>query len=362
MSSEREAVRAAFLKAAGLASAERRPLPGDASTRRYERLITPSGASLMLMDAPAAAESSPCPPEASPEERRAHGYNAMARLAAGRVEAFAATAEYLRGLGLSAPEIKALDAQAGLAIVEDLGDGLFARLIETGSDESQLYDTAVDALARLHQESPPEVLSAEAARWPLLDYDELALKTGADLFIEWWPRYAGRPAFEEDAVAEWDELWAPIRRRGAAEAKVFAHRDYHAENLVWLPDRAEAARVGMLDFQDAVRAHPAWDLHSLLQDARRDVSEALEAKALDRYFDHRPEIDRERFMADYAALAALNEARILGIFARLVERDGKPRYIAFMPRMWSHLRRNLTSPGLEGLRVWFDRHAPEDGA
>ena len=116
----------------------------------------------------------------------------------------------------------------------------------------------------------------------------------------------------------------------------------------------------MIDFQDAVRAHPSWDLHSLLQDARRDVSAALETLALDRYFDRRPGVDREAFLRAYAGLAALNEARILGVFARLVARDGKPRYRSFMPRVWGHLNANLTKPGLEPVRAWFDRHVPPE--
>ena len=115
----------------------------------------------------------------------------------------------------------------------------------------------------------------------------------------------------------------------------------------------------MIDFQDAVRAHPSWDLHSMLQDARRDVPPALEALALDRYFALRPSVDRGAFMRTYAGLAALNEARILGIFARLIARDSKPRYRQFMPRMWAHLNANLKAPGLEAVAAWFDRHVPE---
>jgi aminoglycoside/choline kinase family phosphotransferase len=136
-----------------------------------------------------------------------------------------------------------------------------------------------------------------------------------------------------------------------------AHRDFHAENLIWLPDRDGPARVGMIDFQDAVRAHPSWDLHSLLQDARRDVSPALEALALNHYFSLRPNVDREAFMRDYAALATLNEARILGIFARLIVRDGKDRYAAFMPRMWNHLTANLPAADPR-LGAWFDEYVP----
>ena len=136
-----------------------------------------------------------------------------------------------------------------------------------------------------------------------------------------------------------------------------AHRDYHAENLIRLPGRGPAS-VGMIDFQDAVRAHPSWDLHSLLQDARRDVPSEIEVRALAHYFDLRPQLDRAAFEQDYAGLAALNEARILGVFARLIVRDGKPRYRAFMPRMWAHLNANLDKPGLEGVRAWFERHVP----
>ncbi len=357
---DREAVRLAFLQGAGLGRAERHPLPGDASTRRYERLVLPDGQTLMLMDAPPSAESAPCPPKASPGERAEQGYNALARLAAGRVDAFVAAARFLRARGLSAPEIVAVDAPSGLAVTEDLGEGLFARLIETGPEERPLSFAAIEALARMHAEAPPLVLDPDGAAWPLLTYDDLALKTGADLFTEWYPRFDPRVRLSDEAVAEWDALWAPLRARADRGANAFAHRDYHAENLLWLPDRSGAARVGMIDFQDCLRAHPSWDLHSLLQDARRDVAPELEAAALDHYFALRPEVDREAFMADYAALAALNEARILGIFARLIVRDGKPRYQAFMPRMWGHLNRNLKAPGMEGLARWFERHVPAE--
>lgn len=358
--SDRERQRLDFLTAAGLGDAARAPLPGDASTRRYERLTTPDGRSLMLMDQPPAAESRPCDPAWSPERRQAEGWNAVARLSAGRIEAFAAVAAHLRSLGLSAPEIVALDAQAGLAVLEDFGDALFARVIEDGADETPLYLAAIEALAVIHRAPAPPVLHGPGGDWPLLAYDQTALQGGADLFVEWVPRLRPELTFDPAAAAGWRAAWAPVVERGAAGASVMAHRDYHAENLIWLPDRDGPARVGMIDFQDAVRAHPSWDLHSLLQDARRDVSPALEAAALDHYFALRPEVDRAAFMQDYAGLAALNEARILGIFARLIVRDGKPRYAAFMPRMWAHLERNLRQPGLEPVADWFARHVPPE--
>ncbi|WP_375267662.1 phosphotransferase, partial [Phenylobacterium sp.] len=188
LSSDREGQKAEFLARHGLADAERVPLAGDASTRRYERLKRSGKASLIFMDQPP-VESAPCPPEATPGQRRLSGYNAMARLAAGRVDAFVATAEWLRGQGFSAPEIVAHEAGEGLAVLEDLGDDLYARLIEGGTDEAPLYEAAVDVLAQLHRASPPPVLEAQGASWPLLTYDDLALRTGGEMFLEWWPKY-----------------------------------------------------------------------------------------------------------------------------------------------------------------------------
>lgn len=355
--SDRELQRLDFLKSAGLAGAVRTPLAGDASTRRYERLTTASGTTLMLMDQVAAEESPPADPTWSPERRRAEGWNATARLSAGRIEAFAAVAAHMRSIGLSAPQMPALDAAAGLAVLEDFGDALFARVIEDGQDETALYLAAVEALVRLQEAPAPDVLHGPAGDWPLQVYDGTALKGGADLFIEWLPRLKPELRFSDTALARWDDAWAELGQRAEREATVMAHRDFHAENLIWLPERDGPARVGMIDFQDAVRAHPVWDLHSLLQDARRDVSPALEALALDHYFALRPGVDREAFMRDYAALAALNEARILGIFARLIVRDGKDRYAAFMPRMWNHLTTNLPRAD-QRLWEWFDEYVP----
>lgn len=358
--SDREALRLDFLKTAGLADATRAPLPGDASTRRYERLTTPSGRTLMLMDQAPAAESQPADPSWSPERRHAEGWNAIARLSAGRIEAFAAVAAHLRSLGLSAPEIVALDAPNGLAVLEDFGDALFARVIEDGEPEAPLYLAAIEALALLHEAPTPEVLTGPGGDWPLLTYDTTALQGGADLFVEWMPKLVPALGFDAAAMEAWHAAWAPIVAAGEAGATVMAHRDYHAENLILLPGLQGPRSVGMIDFQDAVRAHPSWDLHSLLQDARRDVSPALEALALDHYFALRPGVEREPFLQAYAGLAALNEARILGIFARLIARDGKPRYRAFMPRMWAHLEANLAKPGLESVRDWFARYVPQD--
>ena len=277
MSSDRDALRADFLAAHGLADAVREPLSGDASTRLYERLRLADGTRLIFMDQPPVLETPFAPPGATPEQRIALGYNAAARLAAGSVAAFVTVAAHLRRLGLSAPEVLAHDVVAGLAVMEDLGDGLFATLIADGEPERPLYEAAVDVQAVLQAEPPPAVLETEGVVWPLQTYDTLALKIATDTFIEWWPKFAGFPAFAPGVVAEWEALWAPVWVRGEAGASVFTHRDFHAQNLLWLPERAGPARVGMVDFQDALRAHPAWDLTHLLQDARRDVSPELEA-------------------------------------------------------------------------------------
>jgi aminoglycoside/choline kinase family phosphotransferase len=356
LSSEREAVRLAFLEAHDLGAARRERLPGDASTRAYERLRPAGGVSLIFMDQPPQLESRPCPPDASPAERMALGFNALYRLAAGRVDAFVACAGHLRSLGLSAPRIHAFDAAAGLAVMEDLGDDLFGAVIASGEDEALLYDAATDALLRMQSAPPPSTLASDGVSWPLLDYDALALETAAGLFVEWLPRLEPEIRFSDAARDEWTALWAPIAARGAAGAAVFCHRDYHAENMIWLPDRLGPARVGLIDFQDAVRAHPAWDLSMLLHDARRDVSAARETAVLGRYFAARPDLDRDAFMADFHALGALNILRILGVFARLVARDGKPRYRALMPRLWLYLDRCLQPPAPPGLAGWLSRH------
>jgi aminoglycoside/choline kinase family phosphotransferase len=349
--SDREVLRQSFLTKAGFTDAVRHPLPGDASTRRYERLICPDGRRFMMMDQPP-VDARPCGPADTPEERRAKGYFALARLSGGRIEAFVAVAHYLRMQGLSAPEIVAVDAANGLLISEDLGDNLFVSLIDQGQDETPLYLAAIEAQARLHAAAPPAILD----EWPLLAYDDLALQTGADVFTEWYPQYEGAVTLSDEARTDWETLWAPRRKRAEAGASVFIHRDFHAENLIWLPEREGVERVGLIDFQDALRGHPSWDLLSLLQDARRDVSPALEAQCLMHYFALRPQVDQVAFMRDYRALATLNAARILGVFARLVTRDGKPKYATFMPRMWGHLSRNLKMDDMADMRDWFVRN------
>jgi aminoglycoside/choline kinase family phosphotransferase/GTP:adenosylcobinamide-phosphate guanylyltransferase len=352
--SEREAALARLLAGSGFAGATRRPLAGDASTRRYEE-IDAGGRRAILMDAAPSAESQPCPPRATPAERRALGWNATSRLAASRVEAFAAVDGHLRAQGLSAPEIYGLDVAHGFAIIEHLGDDLFARAIPAGADEVALYEAAAETLAHLHlSEAAPAALSGYGQSWPLLDFDALALEVNANLFVEWLPQ--AEPSIRIEDAARWERLRDGLIVKALGFPRTFTLRDYHAENLLWLPQRAGAARVGLLDFQDAVRGWRAWDFTMLLHDARRDVSADAAHAALNAYLA-RTGADEAAFMRELAVLGALNCLRILGLFARLDVRDNKPRYRAFMPRMWAHLESNLRHPALADMRAFVEEIA-----
>jgi aminoglycoside/choline kinase family phosphotransferase len=246
MSDERDARLEALLAETGFAGARRTPVSGDASTRAYERL-THAGRSAILMNAPPRAESAPCPPGASPEARAALGYNALARLAASRVEAFAALAAHLRALGLSAPEIYALDVDAGFCILEDMGDGLYWSLLGEGADPAPLYEAAIDALVQASAFPAPGALAYAGARWPLLSYDTTALHAEASLLTDWFaPKQLNRP-LSDDALAEWRIAWDKVFALLDPADMRLVLRDCHSPNLMWLPDRRGAARAGVLE-------------------------------------------------------------------------------------------------------------------
>lgn len=341
-----------LLAETGFAGAERFPLPGDASTRRYERLKA-GDRRAMLMDAPRSNESPPCPPGATPAERRAMGWNAASRLAASRVEAFVAVARYLEELGLSAPVIYGADCEAGYAVIEDLGDSLYANIIPQGGSEIALYEEAARVLAHVHNTAPPARLEgAGGASWPILDYDALALEVNADLFVEWLPR-AADVRIDDAARARWERIRDSLIVKALGFPRAFTIRDYHAENLLWLPEREGLARVGLLDFQDAVRGWRAWDFAMLLHDARRDVSQPAADAAIRAYLDATGASEAE-FQRELAVLGAINAMRILGIFSRLAGRDGKQRYLAFMPREWGHLARTLEHPSLAEAKAFVE--------
>ncbi len=287
---------------------------GDASNRRYMRLTRPEGETAILMDAP---------PDRGED-----------------VRPFIRIAEYLCAQGLSAPRILHRDTEAGMLLIEDLGDDLFARVLtEQPALENSLYSAATDVLLSLHERPAPADLAP---------YDVGLMADMAALAHDWYATGLGRENAEArtrlhsamgDALTPLDGLDA-----------VLIQRDYHAENLLWMPQRDGLARVGLLDFQDAMRGHRAYDLVSLLQDARRDVPEATEAAMIARYLDGWGG-DATAFTAAYRALGAQRNLRIIGVFARLCLRDGKSHYLDFLPRVWTYLMRDLAAPELAALRA-----------
>lgn len=350
---DRTAARAEFLKRAGWGDAAARPLAGDASTRRYERL-TRNGAQAVLMIAPPGAEEPACPPDASPAARAALGYNALARLAGPNLNAFTALARTLRTAGLSAPDIYADDPRAGFVLIEDLGDDLFARVANT-ENEDALYRAAMDALVALRAAAPER---PHTDRYVLMEYDEPALAAEAALLADWyWPLRKDAP-MPDEMKAELAGLWASLLKQ-LQPPHCLVLRDYHAENLLWLPQRRGVERVGVIDFQDALYGSSAYDVVSLLEDARRDVEPSF-ADAMRGYYAERAAglggFSAETFERDYAILAAQRNAKILGIFARLANRDGKTHYLDFLPRVEGLFRRDLDRPGLEDLKAFFVRH------
>ncbi|MFW6413307.1 MAG: aminoglycoside phosphotransferase family protein [Oceanicaulis sp.] len=348
---ERGGRRADFIKAAGWGEARVEPFPGDASTRRYFRLFRPDGATALIMDAPGGSEPPACPPGAAPVERGALGYNALARLAGNNTAAFAAIAQGLSARGFSAPKILEADVAAGFLLIEDLGDDLFARVIPERAHEGALYAHAVETVAAIQRASIEREPQAFGHGWRIQDYDRTALLTEADLFLDWYADKRCGAEITPAVRADWRSAWDAILPALDAHAPGLVLRDYHAENLIWLPEREAEARVGLLDFQDALFGHPAYDLVSLLEDARRDVPGDLHKPLADRFFDKAMLSDREAFDAAYDVLAAQRNAKILGIFVRLVRRDNKPRYEQFMPRVARNFVKDIANPALKPLHA-----------
>jgi hypothetical protein len=335
----------------------RTPIVGDASTRRYIRLDQ-VGRKAILMDQPQSAETPAAPANATPEERRALGYNAVARLAGADVARFVAAANFLRSAGLSAPEIYDADPVRGFAIIEDLGDALYCD-VANERNEQELYGSAAEVLATLHARAAPQQLPPDKDLHP---YDDTAMLAEIDLLTEWFmPVALGRPASEGE-IAEHRALWREVLHESLCAKPVFVHRDYHAQNLLWLPRRSGLARVGLIDFQDAVAGSNAYDLISLVEDARRDVAPEV-AEATTRHYlaairAQGGEIDEDAYRSQMAVMAAQRNAKIAGIFARLFKRDGKPRYLGYLPRVWGYLNRDLEDPALSELKAWYDRAIP----
>jgi len=340
-----------FVAESGYSEAQRSRVQGDASTRLYERL--------MLGDKHVILMNSPRRPD-GPPVRDGKPYSAIAHLA-DNVMPFVAMANGLRQYGFSAPTIYHAELDQGLLILEDLGD---ERVVsgEPPGPIKERYEIAVDALLALHQHRLPDTLPvAPHVEHRIPYYDLNAFLIEAELLLDWFlPRLqAPIPDSERDSFrALWRELLQPAIDAPAT----WVLRDFHSPNLLWLPRRTELGRLGLLDFQDAVMGPPAYDLASLLQDARVDVPEQIELALLGRYVRGRRQVDADfdptQFIRIYVTLAAQRASKILGIFARLDMRDGKPQYLRHMPRVWGYLQRSLSHPALESLNAWYIAHVP----
>ncbi|MDT0575063.1 phosphotransferase [Croceicoccus sp. F390] len=303
----------AFLNASGWHNAQVQPLAGDASFRRYFRIRRDNGATAMLMDAP--------PPQEDPQP-------------------FLTACDYLAGHGFRAPRVLATDVAAGLALLEDFGDRRMRDHLDENLDEEEaIYREAVGVLARLHQ----------TPAGPFDAYDLNEYLREAKLFAEWFCVSQGLSVDDAGFEAAWRAVLAPVLE---GSSRVTVLRDYHAENIMLLDDGGQ----GLLDFQDALIGHPAYDLVSLLQDARRDVPVPLEQAMLSNY--ETLVGAGEDFRADYARLGAQRNAKIIGIFTRLSLRDGKHRYLDLVPRVWAALERDLRHPALDPVARWFDANIP----
>jgi aminoglycoside/choline kinase family phosphotransferase len=305
----------AFLARNGWGGATIAPLAGDASFRRYFRVHGPDSTAV-LMDAPPDKEDS---------------------------RPFLAIGRALHDLGFSAPQPLATDLDQGLILLEDFGDDRVGPVLAREPQrERAIYETAVDILAALHAHPAGDVAP----------YNEPELLREARLFPDWY-----LPAVGLTEAPGYDAAWAPLWRHVLTGPPVLTLRDYHADNLMII-DRPGLRGLGLLDYQDALAGHPAYDLASLLQDIRREVTPELEAAMLDRYIAARPGIDAQAFRTAYDILAAQRNIKILGVFTRLYVRDGKASYPAFHPRLWELVTRNLDRPALAPVAGWFATHVP----
>jgi aminoglycoside/choline kinase family phosphotransferase len=318
---------AAFLAAAGWGDADRRPLADDASFRRYDRL-TRGDARAVLMDAP--------PPQED-------------------IRPFVAVCAHLRGLGFSAPDMMAEDAETGLLLLEDFGDATFTRLLGQGADEAALYELACDMLIDLHGRAEDDAVMPG-----LRPYDEAEFLREARLLVEWYAPRALGGELPAATAQKYEDLWRMAVRKLAGAPRTLVLRDFHVDNLIRLEGRAGVAACGLLDFQDALAGPAAYDLVSLVEDARRDIADELRAAIIDRYCAAFPQLDRAALTRELAILGAQRHAKVIGIFTRLCDRDGKPGYLHHIPRVWRLLERALEHPDLSALCAWFDAHIPKE--
>lgn len=339
-----------FLRREGWAEARRSFMQGDASTRAYEKLEKANGERVILMISPPRLDGPPI--------RFGKSYGVIARLAE-NVTPFVVLSEALRGLGLSAPEIYAQDLDAGLLLIEDLGS---EGVVDKNGPIVERYLEAAGALAYLHAQRLPDRLPVEGrGHYHIPPYDLDALLIEVELLPDWYLPYA-KATITSGARAIFVNLWRHALIEVARAQPTWTLRDYHSPNLLWLAGREGVARVGIIDYQDCALGHPAYDMASLGQDARVTVPDDLELKLLAHYTKLRREADARFDMAAfaraYSLLAAQRATKILGIFARLDQRDGKPQYLAHLPRVEAYLRKSLRHPVLADIRAWYEVNLP----
>jgi aminoglycoside/choline kinase family phosphotransferase len=326
VAARRETLRIEFLQAIGWTGVAMQAMQADASFRRYYRLDGAPTPALLMQDPP---DRPPVPPYVM-------------------VEPFIAIAEHLRKLGLRAPDIFFKDMENGLLVLEDFGDDTYTRLFNAGADPKPLYELAVDVLVHLHKHPQRNDL-------PLKPYSDQVLVDEAMLLLDWYyPALTGNKPSDE-LKQSFGDVWRQMFKAMPGDQQTLVLRDYHVDNLMLAKDGEGIARCGLLDFQDALIGQFSYDLMSLLEDARRDVPKDLQDHLYDRYLKAMgPDLDRKGFDYAYRVLAAQRHAKVLGIFVRLYERDGKDRYLQFIPHVHKLFMQSVNDPALAPLKKWFD--------
>jgi tRNA threonylcarbamoyl adenosine modification protein YjeE len=340
-----------FLSATRWKDARRAYFEGDASFRRYETLHL-ENESAILMDMPARPDGPPV--------KNGLPYSAIAHLAED-IRAVVAINTELKTRGYNAPAIEAYDLNEGLAVIEDLGRSVYGRMMLAGHDMHEPMTAATDVLADMATKAWPAEVAVGAERYRVPHYDIAAQLIEVDLLPSWfWPHVTGCE-IPQQVRAELESLWTELLPLTQPLERVWVLRDYHSPNLLWLPECKGLSRVGLIDTQDCLLGHPAYDLASLLQDARVDIPFAMADALYEHYCGQRMKagrFDRASFDIAYSILGAQRATKILGIFARLSKRDGKHGYLKHIPRVSRYLERDLAHPRLAGLKAWFDRHLP----
>jgi N-acetylmuramate 1-kinase len=350
----RDAELQGFLAQTTHADSQRYFFEGDASSRRYERLVSKAGEMCLLMDMPQRPDG--------PIVKHGKPYSQIAHLAE-NISAVVAVNAHLVSLGYSAPRVLQSDLAHGFGLIEPLGFNVYGKMMLEGADMREPLETAAAVLADMATKDwPRHPLVAPGVYHTVHDYDVQAQLIEVDLLPSWFIPHARQVDATDDQKQSFAEIWTALLALAQPQKPHWTIRDYHSPNLLWIPERRGLQRVGIIDSQDAVMGHPAYDLASMGQDARVDVAPGMEDHIIAHYCMLRARqggFNRADFMTAYAVLGAQRATKILGIFARLNTRDGKPGYLKHMPRVSRYLARNLQHPALAPLKIWYMTHLPE---